>query len=148
MGNAAAIRMSTVGNDAKNGKNCLQVEYRSGDAWGGVLWQSPAEDWDGLHPGGANLTGATELEFWAKGQSGGETVNFVFGVLDGNQPYRDTAKGELKDVILTKAWTRYSIPLKGLDLRQIKTGFGWSLAGQGKAVTFFLDGVRYISEPE
>ena len=145
MGNAAAIKMATVANGAKRGENCLQVEYLSGDAWGGILWQSPAEDWDGLKPGGANLTGATELEFWAKGQSGGETVNFVFGVLDGNQPYRDTAKGELKDIVLTKDWNRYSIPLRGLDLRQIKTGFGWSLAGQGKPVKFFLDGVRYIS---
>ena len=122
----------------------LRVEYKSGDAWGGVLWQSPAEDWDGLKPGGANLTGATELEFWARGEAGGEKVNFVFGVLDGNQPYRDTARGELTNVVLTKDWNRYSIPLRGLDLRQIKTGFGWSLAGQGKPVIFFLDDIRYI----
>ena len=66
-----------------------------------------------------------------RGDQGGETVNFVFGVLDGNQPYRDTAKGELKDVKLTKEWNNMTIPLRGLDLRQIKTGFGWSLAGQG-----------------
>ena len=71
-------------------------------------------------------------------------MNFVFGVLDGNQPYRDTARGELTNVVLTKDWNRYSIPLRGLDLRQIKTGFGWSLAGQGKPVIFFLDDIRYI----
>jgi len=145
MGNAEAISMqvdSLV--QPHEGSKCLKVEYRSSDAWGGVLWQSPAEDWDGKLPGGANLSGATELEFWSKGEDGGEKVNFVFGVLDGNQPYRDTAKGELKDIVLTKDWKRYSIPLRGLDLRQIKTGFGWSLAGQGKPVTFFLDSIRYV----
>ena len=102
------------------------------------------EDWDGKQPGGANLTGATHLEFYARGANGGEVVNFVFGVLDGDQPYRDTAKGELKGVRLTKDWEKLKFPLKGLDLRQIKTGFGWSLAGQGKPVTFYLDDIRYV----
>ena len=71
-------------------------------------------------------------------------VNFVFGVLDGSQPYRDTAKGEMKNVRLDADWTSYSFPLKNLDLRQIKTGFGWSLAGQGKPVTFYLDNIRFV----
>ncbi len=145
MGNASAITMDPEHSvQPQSGKSCLKIEYGSGDAWGGVLWQSPAEDWDGLKPGGANLTGATQLEFWARGEQGGEKVNFVFGVLDGNQPYRDSAKGELQDVTLTKQWNRFTIPLRGLDLRQIKTGFGWSLAGQGSPVTFYLDNVRYI----
>ena len=128
------------------GKTCLKAEYKSRGAWGGVLWQSPAEDWDGKKPGGANLTGATQLEFWVRGSEGGETVNFVFGALDGNQPFRDTAKGELKEVKLTKEWNKLTIPLRGLDLRQIKTGFGWSLAGQGKPVKFYIDDIRYVKE--
>ncbi len=147
MGNAAAVSMQPDCTDQPHsGKTCLKTRYDSGASWGGVLWQSPAEDWDGKQPGGANLTGATQLEFWARGEQGGETVNFVFGVLDGNQPYRDTARGELKEVRLTKEWNRYTLPLKGLDLRQIKTGFGWSLAGQGKPVTFYLDDIRYVGE--
>ncbi|MCR9197978.1 MAG: hypothetical protein NXI04_05010 [Planctomycetaceae bacterium] len=147
MGNAAAVKMELASSDnPHSGSTCLQAEYNNAAAWGGVLWQSPAEDWDGLKPGGANLTGATHLEFYARGDVGGETVNFVIGVLDGNQPYRDTAKGELKNVRLTKKWTRYQLPLEGLDLRRIKTGFGWSLAGQGKAVRFYLDDIRYIKE--
>lgn len=147
MGNAGAISQELdCTDDPHQGDRCLKASYASGASWGGVLWQSPAGDWDGKQPGGANLTGATHLEFWARGANGGETVNFVFGVLDGNQPYRDTAKGELKDVRLTTAWNKYTIPLRGLDLRQIKTGFGWSLAGQGKPVTFFLDDIRYVKE--
>ena len=147
MGNAGSIVMKLDSTEnPHSGKTCLEAEYKSGGAWGGVLWQSPPEDWDGVKPGGANLTGATQFKFWVRGDKGGETVNFVFGVLDGNQPYRDTAKGELKDVKLAKEWNKMTIPLRGLDLRQIKTGFGWSLAGQGKPVKFYLDDIRYVSE--
>lgn len=147
MGNTEAVKMELTSTDAPyQGETCLKVEYRSTQAWGGVLWQSPAEDWNGAKPGGANLTGATHLQFWARGADGGEKVNFVFGVLDGEQPYRDTAKGTLDNVTLTKEWKKYAIPLEGRDLRQIKTGFGWSLAGQGKQVVFYLDDIQYAME--
>ena len=59
---------------------------------------------------------------------------------------RLSAKGELKAVKLTKEWNKLTIPLRGLDLRQIKTGFGWSLAGQGKPVTFYLDDIRFVAD--
>lgn len=145
MGNANAVSMKLDSLDnPHSGKSCLRATYNSGSDWGGVLWQSPADDWDGTRPGGANLTGATALEFWARGANGGETVNFVFGVLDGNQPFRDTAKGELADTQLTKEWKKYSMPLNGKDLSRIKTGFGWSLAGQGTPVTFYLDDIQFV----
>ena len=67
------------------GKNCLKVEYQATDEWGGVLWQSPPNDWDGAKPGGFDLTGAGELEFWVRGAQGGELVTFVLGVADGRR---------------------------------------------------------------
>ena len=100
---------------------------------------------DGEKPGGLDLTGASELEFWVRGAAGGETVNFVLGLLDGNQTYRDSAKGELNNVRLTAKWQKLRIPLDGRDLSRIKTGFGWSLAGQGKPVVFYLDDIRYVA---
>ncbi|MEM7476750.1 MAG: glycoside hydrolase family 2 TIM barrel-domain containing protein [Planctomycetota bacterium] len=145
MGNADAVSMQLdCTEQPHSGKTCLKAEYKSNASWGGVLWQSPAEDWDGKLPGGANLTGAKKLEFWVRGKEGGEQVNFVFGVLDGNQPYKDSAKGELANVKLTDKWQKMTIALEGLDMRQIKTGFGWSLAGQGQPVTFYLDDIRYL----
>ena len=145
MGNTAAVSMQLdCTENPHSGPTCLKAQYNSSADWGGVLWQSPAEDWEGKQPGGANLTGATQLEFWARGAEGGETVNFVFGVLNGRQPFCDTASGELKDVKLSKEWTRLTFPLDDFDLRQIKTGFGWSLAGQGRPVTFYVDDIRYI----
>ncbi|MCB9881210.1 MAG: hypothetical protein H6834_05420 [Planctomycetes bacterium] len=147
MGNVGAVRMALdCRDDPHGGTTCIEARYESGTSWGGVLWQSPADDWNGEQPGGANLSAAAQLEFWVRGAHGGEKVNFVFGVLDGNQPYRDTAKGELREVTLTKAWNKMTIPLRGLDLRRIKTGFGWSLAGQGQPVVFYLDDIRYVAE--
>ncbi|MFN3189359.1 MAG: glycoside hydrolase family 2 TIM barrel-domain containing protein [Aureliella sp.] len=147
MGNAGAItHVLDCRTQPYKGDTCLKASYGANASWGGVLWQSPAGDWDGEKPGGANLTGATRLEFWARGENGGEVVNFVFGVLDGNLRYRDTAKGELNKVTLGDEWKRYSFDLQGLDLRQIKTGFGWSVEGQRKPVTFYLDEIQYVSE--
>lgn len=147
MGNTKAIRMtpSWQGNPHTE-PTCLKVEYVAPDQWGGVIWQSPANDWDGKEPGGFDLTGATALEFWARGEKGTEVVNFVFGVLDGEQRYRDSAKGELSKVSLTTDWQRLRIPVEGRDLQRIKTGFGWSCAGSGKPVTFYLDDIRYVQE--
>jgi hypothetical protein len=145
MGNTTAIKMTPDSTDQpRSGRNCLRVDYQAADQWGGVLWQSPPNDWEGRKPGGLNLTGAKELEFWARGAAGGETVDFMLGVLEGSQPYRDSAKGELKGVRLTTQWQKLRIPLDGRDLSRIKTAFGWSLAGQGKPVTFYLDDIRYV----
>lgn len=146
MGNTTAIKMTLdCAEQPHSGKTCLRVEYQAADQWGGVVWQSPPNDWDGARPGGLNLTGARELEFWARGAAGGEVVDFVLGVLDGKQTYRDSAKAELKGVRLTNQWQKFRIPLDGRDLSRIKTGFGWSLAGQGKPVVFYLDDIRYVN---
>ncbi len=146
MGNVGAITMTLDSRDRPHqGETCLAIDYSAGDAWGGVLWQSPPDDWEGKLPGGLDLTGATALEFWARGAEGGETVNFLVGAID-RGTYRDTGKGELRDVRLTNEWTKYRIPLDGRDLSRIKTGFGWSLAGPGKGVRFFLDDIRYVND--
>ena len=149
MGNTNAIKMTLDCTDRPHsGKTCLRVDYLAADNWGGVLWQSPANDWDGAKPGGLNLTGAIELEFWARGDKGGETVSFSVGGLDRNHEYHDTAKCELQDIRLTAKWQKLRIPLDLRDLSRIKTGFGWSLAGQGKPVTFYLDDIRYVPKSQ
>lgn len=145
MGQTQAIKQTLDCTDEPQaGKTCLKIEYTATDKWGGVLWQSPPNDWKGEKPGGLDLTGARELEFWARGAAGGETVDFLLGGSDGKALYRDTAKGELKAVRLTKTWQKYRIPLDGRDLSRIKTAFGWSLAGQEKPVTFYVDEIRYV----
>jgi hypothetical protein len=142
MGNHGSIALdANCPDNPHTGATCMKLEYKAGDQWGGIIWQDPPSDW-GDKPGGHNLTGATALTFWARGATGGEKVKFVFGVIKREKPHFDTASGEL-DVILTREWTQYSFDLTGKDLGRIKTGFGWTLAGQGKPITFYLDDIRY-----
>jgi hypothetical protein len=71
MGNVQGIKMTpNCANHPHSGSTCLMVQYLSSKDWGGVVWQSPANNW-GNQPGGWNLTGAKHLTFWARGDKGG-----------------------------------------------------------------------------
>lgn len=148
MGNADAIAMDEGHTEnAHAGDTCLKVDYNSGAEWGGVVWQSPVNDWGDVD-GGYDLSGARVLEFWARGEDGGEVVNFGFGLIGADKPFPDTARGSLDDVRLTDEWRRYTIEIpEDADMRRIKTGFFWSLGGQGSPVTFYLDDIAFRSEP-
>jgi len=51
MGNTNAIKMFDDGTDnPKSGKTCLKAEHTAPDNGGGVVWQSPANNWDGEKP--------------------------------------------------------------------------------------------------
>ena len=142
MGSIAAIKMDPACTTNPHvGKTCLQVDYTGTDNWGGVVWQDPVNDW-GDKPGGLNLSGAKNLTFWARGNDGGESVTFLFGLINSDKPFSDSGTAKLP-VTLTKGWKQYTLDLTGVDLSQIKTGFAWTLAAPGKPVRFFLDDVQY-----
>ncbi len=142
MGNNQAIAMDDkCTTSPHSGSTCLKIQYKAADNFGGVVWQNPAKNW-GDNDGGLNLTGAKKLTFWARGETGGEKVEFKFGVLDKTKKFSDTASGGMT-VTLTKDWTQYTIDLDGKDMSKIITGFCWVLAGQGSPVTFYLDDVQY-----
>ncbi len=145
MGDTGNIKMTESKDNPHSGDVCTKAEYTAGNGWGGVVWQSPANDW-GEKPGGFNLTGAKALTFWARGENGNEKVSFSFGLLD-KAKYADSAKGELKDVTLSKGWKQYSIDLSGKDLSQIKTGFCWTVASQGAPIAFYLDDIKFQATP-
>ncbi len=88
-----------------SGETCLKVKWSAPDGWGALNWQSPANDW-GDAPGGANLTGAKFLQFWARGLLGDEKVSFHLGGIGKDRPYPDSGKAERKDLILTAEWKR------------------------------------------
>jgi len=142
MGNTGAIKMDPNCTDKPHsGANCLKVEYTASNNWGGVVWQSPANDW-GDQPGGWNITGATKLTFWARGANGGEKVSFLVGIIGADKTYHVTALAKTEQVLKT-TWTQYTIDLSGKDLSCIKTGFGWTLAGSGSPTTFYLDDIKF-----
>ena len=142
MGSTDAIKVNeNCQTDPKFGSHCIECSYSKTDNWGGVVWLSPDGDW-GDQPGGLDLTGAKKWTFWARGLNGGEEVKFGFGLLGREKKYFDTGKDEL-DIQLTKEWKEYSVDLSDKDLSRIKTGFYWTVAGQGKPVTFFVDRIMF-----
>jgi hypothetical protein len=143
MGKTSAIKMDLgVTKNPHSPPTCMQFQFNSDAEWGGIIWQDPPGDW-GDRDGGWNLTGAKKLVFWARGEKGDEVVNFKFGVLGREKTFFDSATGGLEGIKLTKEWQEYTIDLTNQNLARIKSGFGWSLAGQGHPVTFYLDDIRF-----
>jgi hypothetical protein len=153
--------------DPYAGDSCIRCEQttREGD-WGGWLFlngylprgESIPRLNDGSSPGqGLDLTGAEALLFHARGEKGGETVEFFtagFGY-DGETGVRTVeypdscGKQSLGRITLTQEWQEYIIPLQGQDLSSIVCGFGYVLNdgmdGNSDSV-FYLDEICFIGE--
>ena len=142
MGDFGSLTMDASSREQpRSGATCMKFTYGRLEGWTGVVWQDPPNDW-GDRAGGFELSGATRLTFWVRGAIGGERIKFGFGIIPKDKAFYDTATAE-REVTLTPEWRRVEISLKGKPLRRIKSGFWWTLGGQGAPVTFFLDDVRY-----
>lgn len=54
-----------------SGTSCIKINFTaSGSNWAGIYWQEPEDNWGTVANGGYNLSGATEVTFWAKGENG------------------------------------------------------------------------------
>lgn len=129
---------------AKTGTSCIRVDYPgSQDGWAGIYWQHPANNWGTVLGAGYDLTGATKLEFWAKGEVGGEIVEFYAGGITG--PYGDSMPkvGILRE--LTSDWALYTIDVSGQGLSYIIGGFGLTVAHQynPNGAVFYIDNIQY-----
>lgn len=147
-----------------SGDSCIENRFQStGDNWGGWYFMNgilegdeivPKLNWGNYCDAGFDLTGATELTFWAKGEKGGERVEFfAFGV--GRDAKTDfplescpdsSGKVSLDYITLSNNWTKYTIDLTGIDLSYILGGFGWvtsSLENNNQDITFYLDEIKY-----
>ena len=130
------------------GSTCIKIVYdvdcsKQGQKWAGIYWQNPPNNW-GNQKGGFNLTGASKLIFWAKGEKGGERIEeFKMGGLMGDYP--DTDAAMIGPVILTKEWKEYTIDLRGKDLSYISAGFAWSTNTDvnQEGCTFYIDDLKY-----
>ena len=143
MGNTDALEYDDGCTDKPHGgSTCIKVTYNAESKWAGIVWQSPADDW-GDEPGGYDLTGAKQLSFWARGDKGGEVVEFKMGIIAKNKPYHDTSSAALGKVKLDKDWKQFTIDLSGKNLKCIKTGFVFSVAGKKEPITFYIDDIKY-----
>ncbi len=134
-----------------SGSHCIKYDITYKDPWwGGMAVVSQANYWGDVEASPQsppyNLTGAKKLIFWARGQDGGEKVQFTMGSLNG-QKYGDSAKSPPKSGTLTlnKDWTKYELDVSGQDLSRIVNPFSWFGIGSASQVrqVFFLDDVYY-----
>ena len=127
------------------GDTCIRATYNdnSGARWVGVYWQYPANNW-GMQDVSYDLSRASKLTFWARGEKGGERIEeFKVGGIMGE--YSDSDSASIGPVILNKDWTQYTIDLRGKDMFYIIGGFCWAtnIDVNPEGITFYLDEIKY-----
>lgn len=146
MGDHDAIKLNAAWKKTPHsGETCIRIDYSSKgkQAWAGIYWQNPADNWGEAKKGGFDLREAKELSFWARGENGSEVVEFKMGGISG--PHGDSDGATIGETSLTKEWQKYTIDLKGKDLSYIIGGFVWvaSRSNNPKGLTFYLDDIVY-----
>lgn len=164
----AAVAMNGSSTDSpRAGATTIRVEFQdtSGFNFGGFYLLNGILGLNDLSPqpnfgtepnAGIDLTGATALTFWARGQNGGETIEFFMGGVGRDSstgqptsPYPDSTVVVKQTFTLTAQWMQYSLNLTGHDLSYVLGGFGWvasATTNPGGAV-FFLDDIEYQLSP-
>lgn len=149
-----------------SGATCIKNAFSAIDStyWGGWYFQNgvlhagdtqPRCNW-GDYPGaGFDLTGATKITFWARGEKGKEEIEFFAGGVGRDpftgepvKPYPDSFRrvppvGTV--TMLTKEWKKYTIDLTDLNLGYVVGGFGWvaNATNNPSGATFYLDDIQY-----
>jgi len=128
------------------GETCIRFTYNAKGSrycdMVGVMWQNPANN-SGEIDGGLNLTGASNVTFWARGEKGKELIDaFTFGGTIG--PYPDSDKASLTYVRLKPEWAQYKIDISQCDLMYISSFFGWIAArfNNREGFTIYLDDIQ------
>lgn len=141
------VIIASCKNKPAKGEKCMKVKYSGkashGNNWAGVFWQDPANNWGTVKGAGYNLTGATKVKFMARGEKGGESIEFKAGGISGEFP--DTFKADAPIVTLTAEWQEYEIDLAEHDLSSVIGGFCFALAKDKnpEGCIFYLDSIRY-----
>ncbi len=147
------------------GDTCIQASFTGNDnRWGGWYFMngvlsgeetSPKLNWGEYPDAGLNLVGAKQLTFWARGENGGERLQFFAFGLGWNpnsgakeKPFPDSSnKLTTKNITttLTTEWQQYKIDLENVDLSYVIGGFGWAAESKQKReqVIFYIDDIEY-----
>lgn len=145
MGNAAALTLDDDWSDPVfEGSHAIRMHYTGRGGWVGVAWQHPPNNW-GDEDGGFDLTGASALEFWVRGESGGEQASFGVGLLDEDTAYPDSVMVKTAMIDLAPDWKKYRIGFEESDdLSSVKVGFVVTIEGRRRPVTLYLDSIRFV----
>lgn len=135
---------------------CTKVIYSKFGSfgWGGVYWQNSPDNW-GQEPGwDLSKAGYKSITFWAKGEKGGEYVEFLAGGIEREDPkppenkYKDSFFATSGKVFLTREWQKHYIDLEGKDLSSVIGGFCWvaTQTGNLNGPTFYIDDMCFTRE--
>ena len=127
------------------GPTCVKVKYTPGNKpWAGVYWQYPDGNW-GDRPG-RRIEGAKKVVFWARGQKGGELLEFkAGGINDPDKKYQDSFEKVFGAKPLTTDWQPFEIDVSGADTSSVIGAFAWTATKSAnlQGATFYLDGICY-----
>ncbi|MDR2406163.1 MAG: hypothetical protein LBE27_07330, partial [Deltaproteobacteria bacterium] len=159
------IRIPPIKDDAegRNGTTGILCEINfTNQDFGGYMLQNgvllPGETIPqnnmGTFDAGYDLRGAKKLTFWAKGEKGGERIDFFVGGLGINQRsterYPDSDKIPTGYMKLSDKWEKYEIDLSYANLSRIGNGFAWTtnhwVNNNSDIVRFHLDDIRFEFE--
>lgn len=133
-----------------SGKTCIRITFKPGrfffyHGWSGIYWQYPLNNW-GEYPG-YELSGASKLTFWARGEKGGEKSEFkTGGISNRGKSYRDSFGPVSTGVIkLTRKWKKYTIYLENQDTGNVIGGFCWATNRHQnpKGCKIYLDDIQF-----
>ncbi len=173
-GNALVTVNGSYSLNKHSGATAIRCTFTAGGVnFGGFNFQNgilpngataPVPNFGTVLNAGIDLSGATALTFWARGEQGGEVVDFFMGgvgwtgnmknnpctpTFPGVCPAPDSTSAVKLTVTLTTQWTQYSINLAGKDLHYVLGGFGWGVNGalNPTGAVFYLDDIQYELNP-
>jgi hypothetical protein len=123
---------------------CIRIHYSSlksnNKGYAGIYWQYPENNWG--NETGRDVSWARKLNFWAKGDHGGELVEFKVGGIKNDSIQYASSTGPL---MLTNNWKNYVIDLSNKNRSNIIGGFCWvAYSNQNRqGCTFYLNDIRY-----
>jgi hypothetical protein len=147
MGDVADIRIDDNYKLDPERPAVIQIVYTPAgpQQWSGIYWWDPPGSNFGTQDGGYDISCATKLTFWARGEKGGEKAELKVGGLRG--AYLDSINPAFSTgpITLTNTWVQYTLVLEGKDLTHILGGFVWvtNKPSNRQGATIYLDDIRY-----
>ena len=131
----------------RSGKFCGRWECRV-DYSGGSLIGEPS--WLGL-----NIEPATNLEFWLRGEKGGESIQLKFFDTKLGKPGKDDGYFQTIEIKnIPQGWTRYSFGIRGLTgnppgKRPLNPMIfeGFTITGAKAGTVVYFDDVKFLMAP-
>lgn len=118
-------------------ENFIRIIYypERDQRWAAISWQASEYNWDN------NLSCATKLTFWAKGEYGSEVVEFRIGNLREDFDY----SAPIGEIVLSSEWEKFEVDLRGISLDYVVNGFWWVLLERSnpRGAEIYLDDIKF-----